>query len=92
MTGVQTCALPICLTQRRVESKAPELKPVVSLPELPKTEEGKLEQPGQGSGINPVAGALTREPQEEDLYVGPTYPVDVDDDDDQPSTRALRRR
>jgi hypothetical protein len=66
-------------------------KPTKPAKAEPEPEPEALE-PGQGSGINPLAGALTREPDEADLYVGPSYPVDHDDEDDEPSTRALRRR
>ena len=83
------------LTERRIETKTISIKSPkspVTLPELPATEPEAME-PGQGSGINPVAGAMTREPDELDLYVGPSYPVDHDDDDDdEPTTKALRRR
>ncbi len=86
------------LTERRVEPKTLSIakasaptKPTKPTKAEPEPEPEALE-PGQGSGINPVAGALTREPDEADLYVGPSYPVDHDDEDDEPSTRALRRR
>ena len=81
------------LTERRIETKALSLKPApVALPDLPPSEAEPLEA-GQGSGINPVAGALSREVDESELYVGPSYPVDHDEEeDDEPSTRALRSR
>ncbi len=42
----------------------------------------------RSSGVNPVADALHREPDESELYVGPTYPVeDEDEDDDLPRGR-----
>lgn len=80
------------LTERRVEAKpAPKAAKVAEKP----PESGVISvEPGtgsgsgttaeivNGSGINPVADALHREPDESELYVGPTYPVDQDDDED----------
>lgn len=90
------------LTERRIESKTVQLKgpaagsPAVVQPEESGVGSGSTPAPLvehlRGSGENPVAGALlAHEPDESDLYVGPTYPVDdQDDEDDQPKPRRRR--
>lgn len=80
------------LTERRVEPKTLSIAKAASPAAAAPAAEPDVPEPGQGSGINPVAGALDREPEESELYVGPTYPVDIDDDDDELTTQALRRK
>lgn len=79
------------LTERRVEAKPLRLKPTEAPVEIPPATGQPVEIPVRdSSGFNPVVGALPREPEEEDgLYVGPTYPVDTDDDDE-PKTAKRR--
>lgn len=77
------------LTERRVEAKPIRLKPAEAPVEIPPSTGQPVEMPlRESSDFNPVVGALPREPEEEDgLYVGPTYPVDTDDDDEPKSAK-----
>ena len=86
------------LTERRIEPKPVQVKgPDTDLQPVPPTAgsgSGPSPVPDalRSSGENPVAGALVREPDESELYVGPAYPVDTDDDeDDEPKTRRRKR-
>ena len=86
------------LTERRVEAKplpkaAAEVnKPAEASAKLG-TDSGTMPvtEDVRSSGVNPVADALHREPDESELYVGPSYPVEDDDEDDVPAPRGRRR-
>jgi hypothetical protein len=90
------------LTERRIESAAqrPAVKTAKAgksgvadepSPANPDTASGITDttvHPAATSGINPVVDALHREPDESELYVGPTYPIDdTDDDGERPVAR-----
>ena len=85
------------LTERRVEPKPMPKAAVVNKPAEAAaksgTDSGALPaaEDVRSSGVNPVADALHREPDESELYVGPTYPVEADDEDDDPVPRGRRR-
>ena len=85
------------LTERRVEPKPAPKAAVVNKPaEIAAkmgTDSGTMAvtEDVRSSGINPLADALHREPDESELYVGPTYPVEADDEDDDPVPRGRRR-
>ncbi len=87
------------LTERRIEPRPVQVKgPATdSSPHNPAvtagTGSGTSPVPDalRSSGENPVAGALPREPDESELYVGPTYPVERDEDDEDEAPRRRRR-
>ena len=85
------------LTERRVDPRPVQVKEAspaaAAAPEVG-TGSGSSSAAAdpRASGENPVAGALVNEPDESDLYVGPAYPVEPDEDDEQPQTRRRGRR
>ncbi len=87
------------LTERRVEAKP--LPKIIAAVRPPVANSESTRGSGSGtavaiaddvrsSGVNPLANALHREPDESELYVGPTYPVEADDDEDE-APRGRRR-
>ncbi len=79
------------LTERRIEPR-PVPAPKPAKPEAKPSPASDTESGSRSStklptlpseAMNPVANALPREGDEPDLYVGPTYPVDTSDDDDE---------
>ncbi len=83
------------LTERRVEPRQTSTTSGAKIPAAA-TKDASTTGHGSGpanlpelradSGINPVAGALSREPDESELYVGPSYPISVDDEDESSTT------
>lgn len=80
------------LTERRIEPRPAKSK---SPPDSTATSSSASSTSGISPGPNvlptpsesPVADALHREPDESELYMGPTYPVEDDEDDDLPKSR-----
>ena len=77
------------LTERRLEPRpakakdhSPQVDPLIS-------PSGIGPGPSAPSAVSesPVADALNREPDESELYMGPSYPVEDDDEDDLPKNR-----
>jgi hypothetical protein len=87
------------LTERRVEAK-PSPKVVAAVrPSLAVNESttgsgsgsSTVKEVLRNSSVNPLANALAREPDESELYVGPTYPVEADEEEDDELPRGRRR-
>ena len=78
------------LTERRIEPRPPKVKD-----QSAKADASINSPSGIGPGPSaptpvsesPVADALHREPDESELYMGPSYPVEDDEEDDLPKNR-----
>jgi hypothetical protein len=91
-TAVQVVFTVHRLTQRRVEVRPTRSVPANAVSEQGLTAGAQTTQDGQGSGRNVVPFIPTTPPNavyatsDEDLYVGPTYPVVRDDEDESGSS------